>query len=111
MIDQPAASLDDVVGYLYAKDFLLDPASSRLPTIETLRREVLFVPETQSLLDVSPRPTAIFASNDDMAAATVSVGHRRGLTVRDVDCDFRLMRRSIFDQVLVRCFTSAAMPT
>ena len=27
------------------------------------------------------RPTAIFASNDDMAAATVSVAHRRGLDV------------------------------
>ncbi len=26
-------------------------------------------------------PTAIFASNDDMAAATVSVAHRRGLNV------------------------------
>jgi LacI family transcriptional regulator len=26
-------------------------------------------------------PTAIFASNDDMAAATVSVAHRRGLDV------------------------------
>ena len=29
------------------------------------------------------RPTAIFASNDDMAAATVSVAHRRGLNVPD----------------------------
>jgi len=28
-------------------------------------------------------PTAIFASNDDMAAATVSVAHRRGLDVPD----------------------------
>ena len=28
-------------------------------------------------------PTAIFASNDDMAAATMSVAHRRGLTVPD----------------------------
>ena len=27
------------------------------------------------------RPTAIFASNDDMAAAAVSVAHRRGLDV------------------------------
>ncbi len=33
------------------------------------------------LLQVDPRPTAIFASNDDMAAAVVSVAHRRHLDV------------------------------
>lgn len=33
------------------------------------------------LLDLAPRPTAIFASNDDMAAATVAVAHRRHLDV------------------------------
>ena len=33
------------------------------------------------LLSVDPRPTAIFASNDDMAAATVAVAHRRHLDV------------------------------
>jgi LacI family transcriptional regulator len=33
------------------------------------------------LLAVDPRPTAIFASNDDMAAATVAVAHRVGLDV------------------------------
>jgi LacI family transcriptional regulator len=35
----------------------------------------------EQLLSASPRPTAIFASNDDMAAATVSVAQRRGLRV------------------------------
>ena len=35
----------------------------------------------ERLLDSDPRPTAIFASNDDMAAAVVSVAHRRGLDV------------------------------
>jgi LacI family transcriptional regulator len=35
----------------------------------------------ERLLDQSRRPTAIFASNDDMAAAVVSVAHRRGLDV------------------------------
>ena len=35
----------------------------------------------EKLLGVDPRPTAIFASNDDMAAAAVSVAHRRGLDV------------------------------
>lgn len=39
----------------------------------------------EKLLSITPRPTAIFASNDDMAAAAVSVAHRRGLDVpRDV---------------------------
>jgi LacI family transcriptional regulator len=33
------------------------------------------------LLSAMPKPTAIFASNDDMAAATVSVAHRLGLDV------------------------------
>jgi LacI family transcriptional regulator len=34
-----------------------------------------------ALLDVADPPSAIFASNDDMAAATVAVAHRRGLDV------------------------------
>jgi len=45
-------SVDEVAGYLYSKDFLLDPAAARLPSLETVRRDLLFVPETQSLLDV-----------------------------------------------------------
>lgn len=35
----------------------------------------------ESLLDLPERPTAIFASNDDMAAAAVAVAHRRHLDV------------------------------
>ena len=35
----------------------------------------------ERLLDLTDSPTAIFASNDDMAAATVAVAHRRGLDV------------------------------
>ncbi len=35
----------------------------------------------EKLLDVADPPTAIFASNDDMAAACVAVAHRRGLDV------------------------------
>jgi LacI family transcriptional regulator len=35
----------------------------------------------EQLLRHDPRPTAIFASNDDMAAAVVSVAHRRHLDV------------------------------
>jgi CBS domain containing-hemolysin-like protein len=45
-------SVDEVAGYLYAKDFLLDPDNVKLPSLESVRRELLFVPETQSLLDV-----------------------------------------------------------
>ena len=36
---------------------------------------------TEKLLSLRRPPTAIFASNDDMAAAAVSVAHRRGLDV------------------------------
>ena len=35
----------------------------------------------EQLLDAAVRPTAIFASNDDMAAAAVAVAHRRRLEV------------------------------
>ncbi|TCP37156.1 LacI family DNA-binding transcriptional regulator [Sphingomonas sp. BK235] len=36
---------------------------------------------TEELLDLDRPPSAIFASNDDMAAASVAVAHRRGLDV------------------------------
>jgi len=36
---------------------------------------------TQSLLDVSPPPTAIFACNDDMAAGVLLAARQRGLSV------------------------------
>lgn len=39
------------------------------------------IPAAERLIAVEPRPTAIFASNDDMAAATVAVAHRRHLDV------------------------------
>lgn len=43
-----------------------------------------------ALLELSTRPSAIFASNDDMAAAAIAVAHRRGLDVpRDLTvCGF-----------------------
>ena len=37
----------------------------------------------EALLSRANRPTAIFASNDDMAAAVVAVAHRMGLSVPD----------------------------
>lgn len=36
---------------------------------------------TERLLSLDPRPTAIFASNDDMAAAAINVAHRLGIAV------------------------------
>ena len=36
---------------------------------------------TEALLGLPERPTAIFAANDDMAAAVISVAHRQGLDV------------------------------
>jgi LacI family transcriptional regulator len=35
------------------------------------------------LFDLSPRPTAIFASNDEMAAGVVFAARERGITVPD----------------------------
>ncbi|MCG6120749.1 MAG: substrate-binding domain-containing protein, partial [Blastomonas sp.] len=35
----------------------------------------------EQLLDQADPPTAIFAANDDMAAATVAIAHRKGLDV------------------------------
>jgi LacI family transcriptional regulator len=35
----------------------------------------------EQLLDLADPPSAIFSSNDDMAAATVAIAHRRGLDV------------------------------
>ncbi|MDP9148917.1 MAG: hemolysin family protein [Myxococcota bacterium] len=45
-------SLDDVAGYLYAKDFLLHPDAHTLVDLRALRRDVLFVPEVQGGVDV-----------------------------------------------------------
>ena len=53
---------------------------------ETLVADGLFTDRSgldaaEVLLDLALPPSAIFASNDDMAAATVAVAHRRGLDV------------------------------
>jgi CBS domain containing-hemolysin-like protein len=45
-------SVDELAGYLYAKDFLVDPAARELKDLTSVRRDLLFVPETQGLLDV-----------------------------------------------------------
>jgi CBS domain containing-hemolysin-like protein len=45
-------SLDDIAGYLYAKDFLLYPDADTLSDLSPLRRDILFVPEVQSGIEV-----------------------------------------------------------
>jgi CBS domain containing-hemolysin-like protein len=45
-------SLDDVAGYLYAKDFLLHADARTLPDLKPLRRDIIFVPEVQSGVEV-----------------------------------------------------------
>ena len=47
-----AKSLDEVAGYLYAKDFLLQQNRAADTSLTKMRRDVLFVPESQGLLDV-----------------------------------------------------------
>jgi LacI family transcriptional regulator len=57
----------------------LDPKSAPFADGNFTYRSGLAAAE--QLLSLSPRPTAIFASNDDMAAAAVNVAHRQGLSV------------------------------
>ena len=61
-------------------------AAAELPQDNALVATGLFsyrsgLDATESLLALDPRPTAIFAANDDMAAAAVAVAHRQGLDV------------------------------
>ncbi len=44
--------LDRVAGYLYSKDLLLDPTAGNRADLKGIRRDVLYVPESQSLVDV-----------------------------------------------------------
>ena len=45
-------SLDEVAGYLYAKDVFLNETGLDGLHLDSLRRDVLFVPEQKSLLDL-----------------------------------------------------------
>jgi CBS domain containing-hemolysin-like protein len=45
-------SLDEISGYLYAKDYFLQTEPAKLTTLEGLKRNVLFVPEAQGLMEV-----------------------------------------------------------
>lgn len=74
------ASHDRYQGFLGAlKAHGLDPAAAHVEQGYFTYRSGLSA--TERLLDRPKPPTAIFASNDDMAAAAISVAHRRGLAV------------------------------
>ena len=77
---QQIASVDRERGFLAAIDDAgIDRRYVRLEQGYFTFRSGLDAAER--LLDDATPPTAIFASNDDMAAAVVSVAHRRGLVV------------------------------
>jgi LacI family transcriptional regulator len=76
------ASHDRARGFLDAlKEYGVDPNSAPIEQGYFTYRSGLTASER--LLSRAKPPSAIFASNDDMAAATVSVAHRRGLVVPD----------------------------
>lgn len=74
------ASADRLAGYRAALEEAGLPADDGLvaPGLFTYRSGL---DAAEQLLDLHEPPTAIFASNDDMAAAAVAVAHRRGLDV------------------------------
>lgn len=83
------ASAERLAGYRAALDeagIAFDPALV-VPGLFTYRSGL---DAAGRLLDLAQPPTAIFSSNDDMAAAAVAVAHRRGLDVpRDLSvCGF-----------------------
>ena len=74
------ASHDRERGFCSAlADYGIDPAEVSIEQGYFTYRSGLAAAET--LLSLPQPPSAIFASNDDMAAATISVAHRRGLVV------------------------------
>jgi Transcriptional regulators len=77
---QLSASLERLAGYREALD------AAGIPFDETLVAPGYFtyrsgLDAAEVLLSLEEMPSAIFASNDDMAAATVAIAHRRGLDV------------------------------
>ena len=64
----------------------LTEAGIKLPRSHRAEGEYTFesgLAATEQLLDLSPRPTAIFASNDEMAAAVLYAARLRGISVPD----------------------------
>lgn len=76
------ASIERLRGFVAAlTEFGLDPADAPMEQGYFTYRSGLSAAER--LLSKQSPPTAIFACNDDMAAATVNVAHRWGLEVPD----------------------------
>jgi LacI family transcriptional regulator len=75
-----AASAERLLGYRQAlQEAGIEPAEELVAGGLFTYRSGLDAAE--ALLGLADAPTAIFASNDDMAAAAVAVAHRRGLDV------------------------------
>ena len=74
------ASDERLLGY---KDALEDAGVAEAPEllVQGLFTYRSGLDAAEQLLDLANPPSAIFASNDDMAAATVAIAHRRGLDV------------------------------
>jgi LacI family transcriptional regulator len=74
------ASEERLQGY---KDALSDAGIAEVPqlVVQGLFTYRSGLDAAEQLIDLAEPPSAIFASNDDMAAATVAIAHRRGLDV------------------------------
>ena len=74
--------LDEVVGYVYGKDFFSEPSNVDLASLESLRRDVLFVPESQELVNVL---RAMQKSQTPLAMVVDEYGGAEGLlTMEDL---------------------------
>ena len=89
-------SLDEVAGYIYTKDFLLNEKALTEANLSTLRRDVLFVPETQGLVDVL---RAMQQANTPIAVVVDEYGGTSGIvTMEDLLEEIVGEIRDEFDQ-------------
>ena len=78
----PTSAVERAEGFLDA----LAAAGVAVPPERVIEGGYTFisgVAAAESLLTAADRPTAVFASNDEMAAGVYSVAHRRGLRIPD----------------------------
>ncbi len=73
-------SLDEVAGYIYTKDFLLKEKAFTESDLSSLRRDVLFVPETQGLVDVL---RAMQEANTPIAVVVDEYGGTSGIVTME----------------------------
>lgn len=76
-----AAAFQRLQGFYEAFDAIGAPRPPREYITEGLFTFKTGLQAAEKLLSLPDRPTAIFASNDEMAAATCSVAHRMGLRI------------------------------